>query len=103
MVSRSADLCRDGNGNNLPFDGSGTATLDGQGNVAATVNASANGSFETFPYTGTYVVNPDCSGSVTSTNGNANFSTVVVRSGAEIFAVATNPGETWTMDLKRIE
>jgi hypothetical protein len=96
-------FAQDANGNNLPFAGSGTATVDGQGNVTATINASSNGSFETFPYTGTSVVNPDCSGSVTSTNGNANFSTVLVRGGAEILGVATNPGETWTIDLKRID
>jgi len=94
---------QDANGNNLPLACTGTATSDGQGNVSATISASFNGSFETFPYTGTYVVNPDCSTSVTSTNGNANFSGVVIRGGAEILAVATNPGETWTIDLKRID
>jgi hypothetical protein len=94
---------QDANGNNLPLAGTGTSTSDGQENISATINASFNGSFETFPYTGTYVVNPDCSTSVTSTNGNANFSGVVIRGGAEILAVATNPGETWTIDLKRID
>jgi len=94
---------QDANGNNLPLAGTGTATSDGQGNISATINASFNGSFETFPYTATYVVNSDCSSSVTSTNGNANFSGVVVRGGAEILGVATNPGETWTIDLKRID
>lgn len=94
---------QDANGNNLPLAGTGTATSDGEGNVSATINASFNGSFETFPYTGTYVVNSDCSSTVTSTNGNANFSGVVLRGGAEIFAVATNSGDTWTLDLKRIE
>lgn len=94
---------QDANGNNLPLAGTGTATTDGLGNVSATINASFNGSFETFLYTGSSVINPDCSGSVTSTNGNANFSTVVVRGGAEILGVATNPGETWTIDLKRID
>jgi hypothetical protein len=94
---------QDANGNNFPVAGTGTATNDGQGNISGTVNASFNGTFETFPYTGTYVVNPDCSGSVTSTNGNANFSTVAVRGGEEILGVATNPGETWTIDLKRID
>jgi len=94
---------QDANGKNLPLAGTGTATSDGQGNVSATINASFNGSFETSPYTGTHVVNPDCSTSVTSTNGNANFSGVVILGGAEILAVATNPGETWTIDLKRID
>lgn len=94
---------QDANGNNLPFAGTGLIVNDGEGNTAGTVNASTNGSFQTFPYTGTYVVNPDCSGSVTSTNGNANFSVVVVHGGKEILGVATNPGETWTTDLKKID
>ena len=94
---------QDANGNNLPLAGTGTATSDGQGNVSATINGSFNGSFQTIPYTAIYVVNSDCSISVTSTNGNANFSGVVVRGGAEIFEVSTNPGDTWTVDLKRIE
>jgi len=50
--------------------------------------------------TGTYTVNPDCTGSATSTNGNADFSFVIVRGGAEFMGVATNPGDTWTIDLE---
>ena len=93
----------DVNGNNLPFAGTGVSTNDGEGNSSATVNGSFNGSFQSFPYTGTYVVNPDCSGSLTSTNGNANFLLVVVNGGKEILGMATDPGDTWTIDLKRID
>lgn len=91
----------DGNGNNVPFAGTGVVTNDGQGNTQGTVIGSLNGSVIKFPYTGTYVVHPNCSGTLTSTNGNANFSLAVVDGGNEVLGVATNGG-TFTADLKRI-
>jgi hypothetical protein len=89
-------------GRNVPFAGTGISTSDGAGNISATITASENGDIETFPYTGTYVVNPDCTGSVMSTSGGANFSFVIVGRGKEVFGVATDPGSTWTIDLKKI-
>lgn len=94
---------QDPNGNNQPFAGTGVSTNDGDGNTSATVNAAFNGSFQTFLYTGIYVVNPDCSGSLTSTSGNSNFLLVVVNGGKEILGMATDPGDTWTIDLKKID
>jgi hypothetical protein len=76
--------------------------LDGAGNLSATVTASENGNLSTFPYTATYVVNADCTGSVTSTSGGANFSFVIVAGGKELLAVNTDPGGTWTMDVKKM-
>ncbi|MGA7924523.1 MAG: hypothetical protein WCA20_00845 [Candidatus Sulfotelmatobacter sp.] len=92
---------QDANGNNLPLAGTGRRRVTGKG-ISRPPSTHLSIGVSRPPYTGT-VINPDCSGSVTSTNGNANFSTVVVRGGAEIFGVATNPGETWTIDLKRID
>jgi hypothetical protein len=89
-------------GKTVPFTGSGISTSDGAGNVSATITASTNGNIETFPYTGTYVVNSDCTGSVTSTSGGANFSFVIVGKGKEILGVDIDPGNTWTIDLKKI-
>jgi hypothetical protein len=89
-------------GRTVPFAGTGISTADGAGNIAATITASENGKIETFPYTGTYVVNPDCTGSVTSTNGGTSFSFVIVGGGNEVLGVATDPGNTWTIDLKKL-
>jgi hypothetical protein len=89
-------------GRTVPFAGAGLSTADGAGNVSATITASVNGSIETFPYTATYVVNPDCTGSVTSTSGGANFSIVIVGGGKEVLGVAIDSGSTWTIDIKKI-
>jgi hypothetical protein len=89
-------------GRTVPFAGNGLATLDGAGDLSATVTASENGNLSTFPYTATYVVNADCTGSVTSTSGGANFSFVIVAGGKELLAVNTDPGGTWTMDVKKM-
>jgi hypothetical protein len=89
-------------GRNVPFAGTGISASDGAGNISATITASENGDIETFPYTATYVVNPDCTGSATSTNGGANFSFVIVGGGKEVLGVSTSPGDTWTIDLKKL-
>lgn len=89
---------------NAPIVATGVTTLDGEGNVTATVTASFNGDVQTFPYTGTYSVNPDCTGSVTATPGSglANFSIVVVRGGVEILGMDIDPGNSWTIDFKKM-
>jgi len=94
---------QDANGNNVPFYGTGVTTNDGKGNSVATINASLNGNFLTFPWIGTYIVNPDCTGTATSTNGQANFSIVIVRGGEEYMSVSTNPGLTFTVDFKKVD
>ena len=88
---------------NDPISGIGSGTFDGVGNASATVTASFNGSLSTFPWTGTYIVNSDCTGSMTATPGSglANFSIVVVRGGAEILGAEIDPGNTWTIDFKK--
>jgi hypothetical protein len=87
-----------------PIVASGVATLDGEGTATATITASFDGSVQTFPYTGTYSVNPDCTGSITATPGSglASFSIVVVRGGAEILGVDIDPGNTWMIDFKKV-
>jgi hypothetical protein len=87
-----------------PIAASGVVTLDGEGTATATITASFDGSVQTFPYTGTYSVNPDCTGSITATPGSglASFSIVVVRGGAEILGIDIDPGNTWMIDFKKV-
>ena len=88
-------------GKTVPFAGAGLATTDGQGNATVNHTVSRDGNIATFPWTGTYVVNPDCTGSATSTNGGANFSFVIVRGGDEFMGVATDTGATWAINFKK--
>jgi hypothetical protein len=92
-------------GTNLPISGVGVGTLDGEGNVSATVTASFDGALSTFPWTGTYSVNHDCTGLLTATPGAGlvSFSIVIVRGGAEVFGEASDPGNAWTIDFKKID
>src|SRR6202140_415170 len=48
-----------------PFAEVGRQTFDGNGNTDATATASANGNIAKLTMQGTYVVNPDCTGSMT--------------------------------------
>jgi hypothetical protein len=48
-----------------PFAEVGRQTFDGKGNTDATATASANGNIAQLTLQGTYVVNPDCTGSMT--------------------------------------
>ena len=88
-------------GKTVPFAGAGLATTDGQGNASVTHTISRDGNIVTFPWTGTYVVNPDCTGSATSTSGGPNLSFVIVRGGDEFMGMATDAGATWTIDFKK--
>ena len=88
----------------VPFYGAGLATFDGAGNASATFNFGLNGKITTNqPYTATYTVNSDCTGSVTATPGSGgdNFAFVILGSGAEVVAVDISTGETLTADFKR--
>jgi len=86
----------------IPFAGNGTFTFDGAGNVSGVFNASENGQISlNNTYTAAYAVNPDCTGSVISTNGNANGSLVVVSGGAEVLVLDVDAGNTWTADMKK--
>jgi hypothetical protein len=63
---------------------------------------SFNGdSFTGIPATGTYTVNPDCTGLINGTNNTNNFAFVVVSGGAEILFANLTPGQTFTVDAKK--
>lgn len=92
-------------GANLPISGVGVGTFDGRGNASATVTASFDGTLSTFPWTGTYSVNPDCTGTLTATPGSGlvSFLIVLVREGTEILGEASDPGNVWTIDFKKAD
>jgi hypothetical protein len=90
-------------GDEKPFAGAGLATFDGAGSMSATLSVSFDGVIVTNDlYTASYTVNSDCTGSMTSTNGGANFTFVIVNSGAELLAVDIDAGQTWTLDGKKL-
>jgi hypothetical protein len=83
-----------------PFDGPfaeiGRQTFDGRGNTHATATLSANGNIFRVTVQGTYVVNPDCTGSMTlyvspfGITVNADF--VIDDDGVELRAIVTDAG-----------
>jgi hypothetical protein len=79
-----------------PFGEVGRQTFDGKGNTEATATLSANGNIQKVTITGTYTVNPDCTGSMTlnvsplGVTAHADF--VIVDDGAEFRAISTDQG-----------
>jgi hypothetical protein len=81
-------------GPNLPLRGLAMAHFDGKGNITQVDHIVVNGippTLEWSPGTGTYTVNPDCTGSAvinsTSGQGPINLHFVVARHGTEIHQV----------------
>ncbi len=87
----------------------GRIVADGRGNTSEDSAASFNGFQSADTQTGTYTVNPDCTGSASSTHhpsGNVdtvNF--VIVEGGAEAKFIVTNPGAVFagTVDKQPID
>ena len=81
-----------------PFGGVGRQTFDGKGNTEATSTVSVNGAISHATIKGTYVVNSNCTGSMTLlvSAGNETFTNhvdlVIVHGGAEFRAINTDPG-----------
>ena len=68
----------------------GWLTYDGKGNVVkASMTASVNGTISTFPISGPYTVNSDCSGSV---EPGTHYNFVVTPDGKEVYWIQTDPG-----------
>ena len=97
------------NGSEVPWQFVGVETFDGNGGTSVNYTAAVNGAIftELGPdkvSTGTYQVNPDCTGSLLITNGPAapaNFNIVIVGGGAEVFGISTDNGDTGTFDEKK--
>ena len=83
----------------------GRQTFDGRGNTHATTTLSANGNNLSATAEGTYVVNPDCTGSMTlfvspfASTVNADF--VIDDDGAELRAIVTDAGAIETLVFKK--
>jgi hypothetical protein len=78
------------------FDGAGTLT------VTYTVVFNGHASSTSVPDTGTYTVNSDCTGNLTDTTINVHFNLATGVSGAEVFGIQTDPGNTDTFDAKKL-
>jgi hypothetical protein len=88
----------------VPIASVGRMVFDGSGNVAGTDTNSFNGAISRYPFTGTYVVNNDCTGTLEITLANGFVITndiVIVDDGSEVNLVQTNPGTAATGVLKR--
>ena len=69
----------------------GWLTYDGKGSVVkASMTASVNGTISTFPISGPYTVNSDCSGSVEPSGQHYSF--VVSPDGKSVDWIETDPG-----------
>jgi len=74
-----------------PISAVGTATYDGNGNTTNTFTASLNGTIDKgVTVTGTYTVNPDCTGSLAQNGSHYEF--VVAPDGSTVFWIATDTG-----------
>jgi hypothetical protein len=84
------------------FSGVGRQTFDGKGNTEATATVSVNGEIYQAAIKGTYVVNPDCTGSMTLSvsAGGQQFTNqvdfVIVHGGTEFNAINKDPGSVIT-------
>jgi hypothetical protein len=83
-----------------------TLHFDGRGHESGTTTASFNGFPVSDTFTGTYHVNPDCTGSATDTfssgqpPGHVNF--VLVEKGNEIKFISANPGAVFAGTVDRM-
>jgi hypothetical protein len=83
-----------------PIVGVGTDTFDGNGNVTTAATISLNGNILPLKATGTYSVNPDCTGTYTIPGTRLTF--VIIDSGNEIRAICIDPGVVLSHTLRRL-
>ena len=89
-----------------PFGEVGRQTFDGRSNTTeGTATLSANGNIVRVTFQGTYVVDPDCTGSMTlyvsPLDATANVDFVIDDDGAELRAIVTDAGIIETRVYKR--
>jgi hypothetical protein len=77
-----------------PIVGVGTDTFDGNGGVTTTATLSINGNIVPLSATGSYKVNPDCTGTykISSPGGTTTLVFVIGDNGNEIHAICIDPG-----------
>ena len=92
-------------GAEVPFAVVGGGNFDGAGNFSVNYTLAIRGvSSPGLTTSGTYTVNPDCTGTATFTAGAAAGTTenmVIVSGGAEVFQIITSPSFTGTFDVKK--
>jgi|SRR6516162_9015867 hypothetical protein len=83
-----------------PFGEIGLQTFDGQGNTEAAATLSANGNIARVTVQGAYVVNADCTGSMTLVvspfGSTINLDFVIDDNGREVRAIVTGTGAVET-------
>ena len=88
-----------------PFGEIGRQTFDGQGNTDGTATFSANGNIRRVTMQGTYMVNPDCTGSMTlyvsPIGATVPLDFVIDDDGAELRAIVTDAGAIETFVFKK--
>jgi hypothetical protein len=95
------------NGSTLLIDGLAKTTFDGNGNLTQLDAVAANGNVAPgwASNTGTYTVNPDCTGSFTVTNGAqppVHLQRIIAQSGNTIHDMVIDPGIATTAEAERI-
>jgi hypothetical protein len=82
-----------------PLAGAGIDTFDGKGGVTTSATVSLNGNIVPVIATGTYKVNPDCTG--TYTNPGTTLFLVIADSGNEIHAICIDSGVVLNHTFRR--
>jgi hypothetical protein len=83
------------------FAGVNLDTFDGNGNMTITGFASLNGTIVPNHETGTYTVNPDCTGTYMNQEGTIHAYFVLDDNGNELQIVITDPGTAITCVARR--
>jgi hypothetical protein len=94
-------------GSTLLVDGLAKTTFDGKGNLTQLDAVAINGNMAPgwASNTGTYSVNPDCTGTFTVTNGSQapiHLQMIIAQSGNTIHDVVTDPGIATTAEAERV-
>lgn len=92
-------------GSEVPWQFVGLETFDGKGNTTVNYTSAIEGAIsQNQASTGTYTVKPDCTGSLSFTEGDAAGLTANIAisgAGADVFAISTNPGDTASVIEKK--
>jgi len=81
------------------FAAVGTQTFDGAGNFSTTNYISVDGGIGLFSFSGTYTVNPDCTGAGTAHFPGGITSSiyfVLVENGKHLYTISLDPGSVIT-------
>jgi hypothetical protein len=91
-----------GSVNGTPIAILGITTYNGQGGLEISATVNFNGTvLKPPPGTGTYTVNPDCTGS--QTVGSSHYDFVVTPDGSKVTYISTDPGGMITVVSERLD